>query len=92
MLQMKAKDEAKRKERAKQIEDEREFVSQIKMRMMENKTKLELKRLERKEKLLQAWDRETQLRSLLKRGVEIHSRITKPDDDDDDYSVGYDMR
>ena len=90
MDQMKQKDIARREERARQIEDEREFVGQIKSRMMENKTKMELKRLERKEKLLQAWDRETQLRELLKRGVEIHSRITK--NDDDDYSVGYDMR
>ena len=91
MSQMRYKEEARRNERAKQIEDEREFVNQIKSRMMENKIKLQLKRLERKDKLLQAWDREAQLKSLLKRGIDIHSRIDVGDDDDD-YSVGYDMR
>jgi hypothetical protein len=91
MSQMRYKEEARRTERAKQIEDEREFVNQIKSRMMENKIKLQLKRLERKDKLLQAWDREAQLKSLLKRGIDIHSRIDVGDDDDD-YSVGYDMR
>ena len=99
IAQMEHKVMRRQEQRRKEIEKERKFVEQVQQRMLDTQKRKQVKRIEMKRRLVQAWDREAKLKELLRRGMNIHSKIHPPKTQLEtprsiasEYSIGYDQR